>query len=161
MQFYCNNFLVKLDLMSAEKSCYIIMSNKLLTIPGEVFRFSDFYLQHEFTASLCYLRLCCDGGNDLAGGGPCRRAAARCSVMLGYSGHCTETRDHSTGVHRLSCITSVPPFSAAVWYLNTKVTAVFLYWLWIISEEYTTSYCHWVHFLLQCAKVGQTIFITT
>ena len=103
MQFYCNNFLVKLDLMSAEKSCNIIMSNKLLTKPGEVFRFSDFYLQHEFTASLCYLAAgcdCCDGGNDLAGGGPCRRAAARCSVMLGYSGHCTETRDHRTSVHQ-------------------------------------------------------------
>ena len=55
MQFYCNNFLVKLDLMSAEKSCNIIMPNKLLTIPGAVFRFSDFYLQHEFTVNLCYL----------------------------------------------------------------------------------------------------------
>ena len=73
MQFYCNNFLVKLDLMSAEKSCNIIMPNKLLTIPGAVFRFSDFYLQHEFTVNLCYLLagLCWDGGNDLAGGGPC------------------------------------------------------------------------------------------
>ena len=59
MQFYCNNFLVKLDLMSAEKSCNIIMSNKLLTIPGKVFRFSDFYLQHEFTVSLCYLAAGC------------------------------------------------------------------------------------------------------
>ena len=45
--------------MSAEKSCNIIMSNKLLTIPGEVFRYSDFYLQPEFTASLCYLAAGC------------------------------------------------------------------------------------------------------
>ena len=56
MQFYCYNFFVKLDLMSAEKSCNIIKPNKLLTIPGEV---PDFSLQHEFTVSLCCLAAGC------------------------------------------------------------------------------------------------------